>query len=91
LGSKIDELTSTTDIEQLVQEVVLYLFVISRGSSDVESLILLDIASTKAEIFLPSPQAIHEYIVRGCVIEDIDVPTDISSTTSSGLPTLFEG
>jgi hypothetical protein len=27
LGSKIDELTSTTDIEELVQEVVLYLFV----------------------------------------------------------------
>lgn len=46
LGSKIDELTSTTDIEQLVQE----------------SLILLDIASTKAEIFLPSPQALHEYV-----------------------------
>jgi hypothetical protein len=26
LGSKIDELTSTTDIEELVQEVVFYLF-----------------------------------------------------------------
>ncbi|KAI9444858.1 hypothetical protein H4582DRAFT_1911724 [Lactarius indigo] len=26
------------------------------------SLILLDIASTKSEIFLPSPQAIHEYV-----------------------------
>ncbi|KAH9065797.1 hypothetical protein EDB87DRAFT_1593217 [Lactarius vividus] len=46
LGSKIDELTSTTGIEQLLQE----------------SLILLDIASSKAEIFLPSPQAIHEYV-----------------------------
>ena len=65
LGSKIDELTSTTDIEELVQEVVFYLFVsLAGGSLDVKSLILLDIASTKAEIFLPSPQAIHEYVVR---------------------------
>ncbi|KAH9004073.1 hypothetical protein EDB86DRAFT_2886537 [Lactarius hatsudake] len=46
LGGKIDELTSTTGIEQLLQE----------------SLVLLDIASSKAEIFLPSPQAIHEYV-----------------------------
>ena len=65
LGSKIDELTSTTDIEELVQEVVLYLFVslaVAHWMS--KSLILLDIASTKAEVFLPSPQAIHEYVVR---------------------------
>lgn len=46
LGGKMDELTSTTGIEQLLQE----------------SLVLLDIASSKAEIFLPSPQAIHEYV-----------------------------
>ncbi|KAH9081708.1 hypothetical protein EDB83DRAFT_2334344 [Lactarius deliciosus] len=46
LGGKFDELTSTTGIEQLLQE----------------SLVLLDIASSKAEIFLPSPQAIHEYV-----------------------------
>lgn len=46
LGGKFEESTSTTGIEQLLQE----------------SLILLDIALTKAEIFLPSPQAIHEFV-----------------------------
>jgi len=70
---------------------VISLCVVSRGSSDVKSLVLLDIASAKADIFLPSPQAIHEYVVRRYVIEDLRVPTDINSMNSSGLPSLFEG
>ncbi|KAI9512521.1 hypothetical protein F5148DRAFT_973492 [Russula earlei] len=46
LGSKLGELSSTVGIGQLVQE----------------SLVLLDIVSTKADAFLPSPQAIHEFM-----------------------------
>jgi len=46
LGSKMGELSSTVGIGQLFQE----------------SLVLLDIVSTKAEAFLSSPQAIHEFI-----------------------------
>jgi len=46
LGGKLDELTSTVGIEELLQE----------------SLVLLDFASTKVEAFLSSPGAIHEFI-----------------------------
>jgi hypothetical protein len=42
----LDELSSITSIEQLLQE----------------SLVLLDLVSTKAEAFLSSPEAIHEFI-----------------------------
>jgi len=46
LGGKLDELTSTVGIEELLEE----------------SLVLLDFASTKVEAFLSSPEAIHEFI-----------------------------
>ncbi|KAH9997714.1 hypothetical protein BJV74DRAFT_826047 [Russula compacta] len=46
LGGKLEELSSTVGIGQLLRE----------------SLVLLDIVSIKAEAFLSSPQAIHEFI-----------------------------
>lgn len=42
---------------------------VSDGSSLAQSLILLDIVSTKAEAFLSSPEDIHEFIVSFCVTE----------------------
>ncbi|KAI0257195.1 hypothetical protein BJV78DRAFT_1160862 [Lactifluus subvellereus] len=46
LGGKLDELSSAMNTEQLLEE----------------SLVLLDLVSTKAEAFLSPPQAIHELI-----------------------------
>jgi len=46
LGGKLEELSSIVGIERLLQE----------------SLVLLDVAFTKAEAFLSSPEAIHEFI-----------------------------
>jgi hypothetical protein len=46
LGGKLEELSSIVGIEQLLQE----------------SLVLLDIVYTKAEAFVSSPEAIHEFI-----------------------------
>lgn len=46
LGGKLEGLSSITGIEQLLQE----------------ALVLLDIVYTKAEAFLSSPEAIHEFI-----------------------------
>ena len=46
------------------------LWPVSSGSTLVQSLVLLDIVSTKAEAFVSSPEAIHEFIVSFCVKED---------------------
>ncbi|KAI0275011.1 hypothetical protein BC834DRAFT_850678 [Gloeopeniophorella convolvens] len=46
LGGKLDELVPTGSIEWLVQE----------------ALVLLDIVSAKADAFLPSPRALHEFV-----------------------------
>lgn len=66
----MDELTSTTGIEELLQEVNYASLAVSNYLSPVQSLVLLDIASTKAEAFVSSPDAIHEFIVSYCVKED---------------------
>lgn len=70
LGVKLDELSSITGIEQLLQEVCCTLCSISGDSSLAQSLILLDIVSTKAEAFLSSPEAIHEFIVSSCATDE---------------------
>lgn len=49
---------------------VVCLWPVSSRSSLVQSLVLLDIVSTKAEAFVSSPEAIHEFIVSFCVKED---------------------
>lgn len=71
LGGKLDELTPTAGIEELLQEVMLpVLWLVNSGSLLAQSLVLLDFASTKVEAFLSSPEAIHEFIVSLCVEED---------------------
>ena len=66
----MDELRSTAGIEELLQEVELCLLAVSSYSSPGQSLVLLDIVSTKAEAFVSSPEAIHEFIVSYSVKED---------------------
>ncbi|KAI0001680.1 hypothetical protein BJV77DRAFT_969154 [Russula vinacea] len=75
LGSKLDELSSIASIGQLLQE----------------SLILLDIVSTKAEAFLSSPEDIHEFIyelVRSAATLQrltAKLRSFVSSRTASGI------
>lgn len=63
---------------------------IEGGSSLAQSLILLDIVSSRAEDFL-SPEAIHAFIVSFCVPEVRLGLVDMHSTSLSGLLPVFRG
>jgi hypothetical protein len=98
LGVKLDELSSITGVEQLLQEVCCTLWspirwrqFSAQRSSRAQSLVLLDIVSIKAEAFLSSPEAIHEFIVSFCVTEARQGLADMRSMNLLGPPPLFRG
>jgi hypothetical protein len=64
---------------------------VSGGSPLVQSLILLDVVSTKAETFLSSPEAVHEFIVSFCVTDGRQGLADMHSMRLSGPLPLFRG
>ena len=95
LGVKLDELLSITGVEQLLQEVcwspIRWRRLSAQRSSRAQSLVLLDIVSMKAEAFLSSPEAIHEFIVRFCVTEARRGLADMRSMNLLGPLPLFGG
>lgn len=48
LSAKFDSLTTTGGVEQIIRETV----------------VLLELSLSRSEVYLPSPGAIHEFIVR---------------------------
>lgn len=75
LASKIDSLATTGGVEHLVREVMLIESVKSRMilMSDRQAILLIDLALSKSESYLPSPRSLHEFIVSSLSISSTPV------------------